>query len=72
VAAHEAAPGVELGGELRGGENISVDGAKHMCFGCGLPAVDPERICVDCRHTDAKYGTLVTAPGMPCPDCGAE
>jgi hypothetical protein len=72
VAAREAAPGDELGGDIRGGENIEAGRAKHNCIGCGSPTDDPERVCADCRHTDSKHGTFTNAPGRPCPDCGVE
>ncbi len=72
MAAREAAPEDELGGDPRCGENISGGSAKHNCIGCGVQTDDPERVCGNCRHTDAKFATLVTGPGRPCPVCGGE
>jgi hypothetical protein len=67
---HEAAPEGILA-ESSGDGAIDRGRANHNCIGCAVPTDDPERVCIDCRHTDEKYGTLVTGPGRPCPDCGA-
>jgi hypothetical protein len=63
MAAQEAAPGVKLGGELRGGDDIDIggDGANSRthrlyqatCLGCGILTADPERHCPNCRRSDA-------------------
>jgi hypothetical protein len=67
-----AAPEATLAGTPSDNGEIDKGQQEHNCIGCGAPTDDAEQICADCRHTDSKHGTLVTGPGRPCADCGAQ